>query len=146
MAGASSPSPRFYRRASSLVLGCYWLIMFTGTHWPHVNLQSYPTNFDKVLHFTGYAVFGFLIALWVSTRRKFGLREFAAGFAVIFAYAIFDEVTQPYFGRDCEFGDMLADWCGGTSGMAVFLLLRSALGKLGLSVDQGGRTAERPEA
>jgi VanZ family protein len=146
MAGASSPSPRVYRRASSLVLGCYWLIMFTGTHWPHVNLQSYPTNFDKVLHFTGYAVFGFLIAVWVSTRRKFGLREFAAGFAVIFAYAIFDEVTQPYFGRDCEFLDMVADWCGGTAGMTVFLLLRSALGKLGLSVDQGGRTAERPEA
>jgi VanZ family protein len=137
---------RLYRWASSIVLGCYWLIMFTGTHWPHVSLESYPTNFDKVLHFTGYAVFGFLIAVWVSTRRKFGLREFAAGFGVIFAYAIFDEVTQPYFGRDCEFGDMVADWCGGTSGMAAFVLVRGALGKLGLSVDQGVRSVEQPEA
>jgi VanZ family protein len=143
MAGASSLSPRLYRWATSLVLGCYWLIMFTGTHWPHVSLEHYPTNFDKVLHFTGYAGFGFLIAVWVSARRKFGLREFAAGFGVIFAYAIFDEVTQPYFGRDCEFGDMVADWLGGLSGMAVFLLLCSALARLGLSVDPGGGSAER---
>jgi VanZ family protein len=146
MAGASSPSPRLYRWGTSLVLGCYWLIMFTGTHWPHVSLEHYPTNFDKVLHFTGYAGFGFLIAVWVSVRRKFGLREFAAAFGVIFAYAILDEVTQPYFGRDCEFLDMMADWIGGLSGMAVFVLLRSTLGKLGLSVDQGGRSVERPEA
>jgi len=146
MAGASSPSPRLYRWGTSLVLGCYWLIMFTGTHWPHVSLEHYPTNFDKVLHFTGYAGFGFLIAVWVSVRRKFGLREFAAAFGVIFAYAILDEVTQPYFGRDCEFLDMMADWIGGLSGMAVFALLRSTLGKLGLSVDQGGRSVERPEA
>ncbi len=145
MPGTNSPFMRAYRWASSIVLGCYWLIMFTGTHWPHVNLESYPTNFDKVLHFTGYAVFGFLIAVWTSTRRKFGLREFAAGFGVIFAYAIFDEVTQPYFGRDCEFVDMLADWCGGTTGMAAFLLVRGPLEKLGLSGDQRGRSAARPE-
>jgi VanZ family protein len=134
-----------YRAAATIVLVCYWLIMFAGTHWPHVNLESYPSNFDKVLHFTGYAGFGFLIAVWVSARRKFGLREFAAAFGVIFAYAILDEVTQPYFGRDCEFLDMMADWIGGLSGMAVFVLLRSTLGKLGLSVDQGGRSVERPE-
>ncbi len=132
MSGASSPSPRLYRWGTSIVLGCYWLIMFTGTHWPHVSLEHYPQNFDKVLHFTGYAGFGFLIAAWVSARRKFGLRDFAAGFAVIFAYAIFDEVTQPYFGRDCEFLDMVADWCGGTTGMTVFLLLRTTLRSLGL--------------
>jgi VanZ family protein len=126
MAGTSSPAPRLYRW-TSVVLGCYWLIMFTGTHWPHVSLEHYPQNFDKVLHFTGYAGFGFLIAVWVSARRKFGLREFAAGFAVIFIYAILDEVTQPYFGRDCEFGDMVADWCGGICGMGVFLLLRTVL-------------------
>jgi VanZ family protein len=130
MAGRSSASPGLYRWATSLALGCYWLIMFTGTHWPHVSLEGYPHNFDKVLHFTGYAGFGFLIALWTTVRRRFGLREFAAGFAVIFLYAIFDEVTQPYFGRDCEFGDMVADWIGGTCGMGVFLLGFAAIRKL----------------
>jgi VanZ family protein len=124
-------SPR-YRLAASMVLIVYWLIMFTGTHWPHVSLEGYPSNFDKVLHFTGYAGFGFLIAVWVSTKRPFGRRDFAAAFAVIFAYAIFDEVTQPYFGRDCEFLDMVADWIGGLSGLGVFLVLRVALRRLGL--------------
>ncbi len=138
MPSTSQSWGRLYRWASSLVLGGYWLIMFTGTHWPHVSLERYPTNFDKVLHFTGYAVFGFLITVWISARRKFGLRQFAAGFGVIFAYAIFDEVTQPYFGRDCEFGDMVADWCGGLSGMAAFSLLRIAFGKLGLSSQRSG--------
>jgi VanZ family protein len=133
MSGASSPSPRLYRWGTSIVLGCYWLIMFTGTHWPHVSLERYPQNFDKVLHFTGYAGFGFLIAVWVSTKRTFSRRDFAAAFAVIFVYAIVDEVTQPYFGRDCEFGDMVADWIGGLSGMAVFLLLRAVLRRFQLA-------------
>jgi VanZ family protein len=130
MPATPSAWPRFYRWGTSLVLGCYWLIMFTGTHWPHVSLEHYPQNFDKVLHFTGYAGFGFLIALWVTVRRRFGLRQFATGFAVIFLYAIFDEVTQPYFGRDCEFLDMVADWIGGTCGMAIFLLAFAATRKL----------------
>ena len=133
MPGTPPPSsPRLFRWASSIVLGGYWLIMFTGTHWPHVNLERYPTNFDKVLHFTGYAGFGFLIAVWVSTWHKFCRRDFLAGLGVIVAYAIVDEVTQPYFGRDCEFLDMVADWCGGTAGMAAFLLLKSALYSLGV--------------
>jgi VanZ family protein len=127
------PFPRRYQLAAGTVLICYWLIMFTGTHWPHVSLERYPQNFDKVLHFTGYAGFGFLIAIWVSTRRTFGRRDFAAAFAVIFVYAIVDEVTQPYFGRDCEFLDMVADWIGGLGGVTVFLILRAVLRRFQLA-------------
>jgi VanZ family protein len=126
----SPPMRRFYRLAASVVLACYWLIMFAGTHWPHVSLEHYPQNFDKVLHFTGYAGFGFLLAVWISTRRTFGRREFAAAFGVIFVYAIVDEVTQPFFGRECEFFDMVADWCGGLVGLAAFLLIRPLLRRL----------------
>jgi VanZ family protein len=119
-----------YRRSATAVLVCYWLIMFTGTHWPHVSLQRYPQNFDKVLHFTGYAGFGFLLAVWVTTRRTFGRRDFATAFAVIFVYAIVDEVTQPWFGRDCEFLDMVADWVGGLIGLGIFLLVRAFASRL----------------
>ena len=115
------------RRAVGTVLVCYWLLMFSLTHWPHMNLGNVPQNTDKVLHFTGNAGFGFLIALWVSTKRKFGPRDFAAAFGVIFVYAIVDELTQPAFGRDCEFLDAVADWIGGLTGLSVFLLLRVAL-------------------
>jgi VanZ family protein len=96
-------------------------------------LGGYPQNTDKVLHFTGYAGFGFLIAVWMSTKREFKRRDFAAAFAVIFVYAIVDEVTQPWFGRDCEFFDAVADWIGGLSGLSVFLLLRAALRRVNVS-------------
>lgn len=129
-------SPTFagrFRRAAGIVLICYWLLMFSLTHWPHMNLGNVPQNTDKVLHFTGYAGFGFLIAVWVSTKRVFGPRDFAAAFAVIFVYAILDELTQPLFGRDCEFLDAVADWIGGLGGMAFFLSLRALLRRLQLA-------------
>jgi VanZ family protein len=116
-----------YRAAAGIVLILYWLIMFAGTHWPHVSLESYPQNTDKILHFTGYAGFGFLIAVWITTKRTFGSRDFAVAFAVIFVYAIVDEVTQIPVGRTCDFFDAVADWIGGLSGLAVFLLLRAVL-------------------
>jgi VanZ family protein len=124
-------SPR-YRLAASIVLIGYWLIMFAGTHWPHVNLEHFPQNTDKLLHFTGYAGFGFLIAVWISTKREMRARDFAAVFGVIFVYAIVDEVTQIPVGRTCDFFDALADWCGGLSGLGVFLVLRAALRRLRL--------------
>jgi VanZ family protein len=133
LSDAKPPASRGYQLAAGAVLIGYWLIMFTGTHWPHVNLGNYPQNTDKLLHFTGYAGFGFLIALWISTKREFKRRDCAAAFAVIFVYAIVDEVTQPWFGRDCEFFDAVADWIGGLSGLSVFLLLRTILRRLGPS-------------
>jgi VanZ family protein len=124
------PLAQRYRAAAGIVLIFYWLIMFAGTHWPHVNLESYPQNTDKLLHFTGYAGFGFLIAVWISTKRAVGPRDFAAAFAVIFVYAIVDELSQPPFGRTCDFFDAVADWIGGLSGLSVFLLLRLAVRRL----------------
>jgi VanZ family protein len=120
------------------VLIGYWLIMFTGTHWPHVNLEGYPQNTDKVLHFTGYAGFGFLIAVWIFTKRELRRRDSLAAFAVVFFYAIADEWTQPYFGRTCDFYDAVADWAGGLSGLSVFGLLRAALRRLS-PIESAGR-------
>jgi VanZ family protein len=124
------PFPRRYQLAAGTVLIGYWLIMFTGTHWPHVSLEGYPQNFDKVLHFTGYAGFGFLIAVWIFTKHELRPPDYAVAFAVVFVYAIVDEVTQPYFGRECEFGDMVADWIGGSCGMGIFLLAAATIRKL----------------
>ncbi|HET6326524.1 MAG TPA: VanZ family protein [Planctomycetaceae bacterium] len=126
MSVTSSLRTRNYRIAAGSVLACYWLIMFAGTHWPHVNLESYPQNTDKVLHFTGYAGFGFLIAVWIFTKRELRPRDYAAGFTVIFFYAIADEWTQPWFGRTCDIFDAVADWAGGLSGLSVFFLIRAA--------------------
>ncbi len=56
--------------------------MFTGTHWPNLSLAAYPENTDKALHLTGYAGFGFLLALWFSVRAgKSGVAAARTGFA-----------------------------------------------------------------
>jgi VanZ family protein len=126
------------RALSGIVLVCYWLAMLTGTHWPNFHLEHYPENTDKVLHFSGYGGLSFLIALWWTLRSLkpgagplysgyIGWREAAWIMAVIVGYSIFDEVTQPLFGRDCEFLDAVADWAGGILGLGAFKVLAGAL-------------------
>jgi VanZ like family len=116
-----------FHSVSLAVLICYWLAMFAGTHWPHLSLGRFPTNFDKVLHFSANCGLAFLMAVWLSTRRDVRLPQLGWIFAVVFVYAILDELTQPPFGRDCEFFDAVADWIGGLAGLGVFLAVRSAL-------------------
>jgi VanZ family protein len=125
------------------VLIGYWLIMFTGTHWPHVSLEGYPQNTDKLLHFTGYAGFGFLLAVWIFTKRELRTRDYLAAFAVVFFCAIADEVSQPPFGRTCDFFDAVADWCGGLSGLWAFVALRLAVQRLtGSKIEDPAANAE----
>jgi VanZ family protein len=141
MPETSLPTSRRYRLAAGTVLFCYWLIMFAGTHWPHVSLENYPQNTDKFLHFTGYAGFGFLIAVWMSTKREFRPRDFAAAFGVIFVYAIVDEVTQIPVGRNCDFWDAVADWCGGLSGLVVFFFFRALYRRLPSNTNRRDQSA-----
>jgi VanZ family protein len=115
---------------SRAALVCYWLLIFTGTHWPTVRLESYPQNTDKILHFLAYSGLGFLMALWLSSKREIGLREMAAIFAIVFVYAIVDEVTQIPVGRDCEFFDAVADWVGCLIGLSAFTILRHTVRRM----------------
>jgi VanZ family protein len=129
------------RRLSTVALVGYWLVMFTGTHWPNLSLEAYPENTDKALHLTGYAAFGFLLAFWFSLRgpnsaaRLFGrvllsAKEYLWIVLVIVGYSIFDEVSQPPFGRTCDVWDAVADWIGGGIGLGVFSVLRFAVWRL----------------
>jgi VanZ family protein len=131
----------WFRRLSAIALIGYWLVMFAGTHWPNLRLDAYPENTDKVLHLTGYAGFGFLLALWFSLRgsnaaiEPFGravpaLKNCFWILAVIVGYSIFDEVSQPPFGRTCDPMDAVADWIGGAIGLGVFSVLRLAIRRL----------------
>ncbi len=129
---------------ATVVLTCYWLAMFTGTHWPNFNLERYPRNTDKLLHFSAYAGLSFLIALRLALKRasaageslrlpSLALRDVLWIIAVIVGYSIFDEVTQPYFGRTCDFFDALADWIGGSFGLGVFAVIRRILRRLAVA-------------
>jgi VanZ family protein len=123
-----------FRTLSTAILAGYWLAMFGGTHWPNFSLPGYPQNTDKVLHFSAYAGLSFLIAVRVSLKRDLRLSDGLWILAVIVGYSIFDEVSQPPFGRTCDFYDAVADWVGGVFGLGVFLAVhrvwrRTAVGR-----------------
>ena len=91
-----------------------WVGAFTLTHLPPGDMPPEIHGPDKVLHFVGYA--GLAGTLYM-TLRAAGYRR-AALIAVLIClnYGIFDECTQPLFGRDRELGDWVADACGTVAG------------------------------
>jgi VanZ family protein len=109
---------------------CFWTAMFAGTHWLELPVAQGLTNYDKLLHWSANCGLAFLIALCLSTWRPVGLKKLGGIFAVVFGYAIFDELSQIPVGRDCEFFDAVADCTGGLSGLAAFVTLRSAVQRL----------------
>jgi VanZ family protein len=130
-----------FRMLATVALVGYWLVMFTGTHWPNLSLAAYPENTDKVLHFTGYSGFGFLLGLRFSLKRKksetqsrprpfLSLKDVLGIAAIVVGYSIFDEVSQPPFGRTCDPMDAVADWIGGAIGLGIFSILRLAIWRL----------------
>ena len=129
-------------RFSLVILVCYWLAMFAGTHWPRLNLSAFPTNFDKVLHFGAYAGLSFLLAVWLSSRREIGRRELLLIFVATVVYAALDEITQPPFGRTCDFYDGVADAAGSLTGLFVFLPLRHAMRRLAATYRGAASAAE----
>src|SRR5205807_5855406 len=81
------------------------------------HVQMPPTlpgpSWDKAKHYLGYGALAgawyLSYWLWRPTSRRIGLVVLALGAA----YGALDEITQPPFGRTCDFFDWLADM-GGT--------------------------------
>jgi VanZ family protein len=132
------------RPVSTVVLVGYWLVMFTGTHWPNLSLAQYPENTDKVLHFSGYAGFSFLLAvrLWLKQVSAGGepprwsglsLRDVLLILAIVVVYSSVDEVSQTPFGRTCDYRDAIADCIGGVIGLGVFTVFRIALRRFSIA-------------
>lgn len=87
----------------------YWILCFVLTHLPPSNALPEAAGLDKVFHFSGYSLLGFL--LFSRLRLK--------TLPVLFIYSLVDEFTQPYFGRDFEWWDLLADNLGGCLGISL---------------------------
>ena len=105
-----------------VVLMGYVLLLLGGTHWPGEIRGLQTDHMDKVVHFTAFAILGWLSA-WVSQSVRRSPIETAA--VVLFAIALFaalDEITQPYVSRTCDPLDWLADLTGAIVGIAVFSL------------------------
>jgi len=111
------------RRVITVALILYWVFALTMTHLPKPPPIGPPVS-DKVIHFLAYGLLTGLLflALWVSRPSMRWLPLIVLG--IIMAYAAFDELTQPIFHRDCEFGDWLADSAAAVVAVTVLGLIR----------------------
>lgn len=94
-------------------LGVYWLALFVATHTPDPDVVGPILDFDKVLHAGAYFVLTTLLLIaWRRTGAWPTWRGRLAVAAIALAYGAVDEVTQPYFQRQCELFDWLFDGLG----------------------------------
>lgn len=96
----------------------YTLALLTATHWPGLAIHGPIDRTDLVIH--AGAFFWWTVLLYgaglIATGERCGCGCFkrrivwTAMAGIIFA--VFDEKTQPIFGRVEDWTDMLADSCG----------------------------------
>ena len=111
------------RRFILVALVLYWCFALTMTHIPHPPPIG-PRVSDKLIHFLAYGLLSGLLflAMWLSRPNMRWLPLVVMG--IVLAYAAFDELTQPLFHRDCEFGDWLADSAAGVIAVSVLGVIR----------------------
>ena len=115
---------------SKLILTGYVLALVTGTHIPLIDplLKVEVDNFDKVLHFSAYAVFAFLLATtWQLSSGILNTRHLVWAWLALVAFGALDELTQPLVNRDCSVWDLTADALGAAVGLAAFVWVRKRL-------------------
>lgn len=114
-------------RALRIALGVYWAVLFAVTHLPQINHETVPEwellPFDKTMHFLTFGgLAGWLCwNRFLSQRGRWANAALALGVGVV--YAVIEEITQPWFGRVCDAGDLLADLAGLAVGSIVSALL-----------------------
>lgn len=107
----------------------YWLACFAATHLPlHQGGPMLP-HLDKVVHFGMYGILGFLMALHWPMRKVL---------TIVTVYAVFDELTQPFVGRDCDIIDFLCDILGAGAGMYLSTRWLAKLGRANLNISKPG--------
>lgn len=95
----------------TLVLYVCLLVWSTHTSLDEGTLRAY----DKLLHLMAYAVLGFVAHLTFLSWKT--LREALGTIALVWCFGAIDELTQPYFGRQADIFDWLADAMGGVIGV-----------------------------
>jgi VanZ family protein len=103
----------------------YCLLIFIQSSCPAPKIEPNVPNFDKVLHFLGYALLGalFLRAFYATSINHRLKLIFLLSVILSGLYGISDEFHQsfvPY--RDASAMDALADILGSAFGAGVFLL------------------------
>ncbi len=111
------------RRVLTSVLVAYWIFALVMTHIPHPPPLGPVTN-DKLAHFLAYGLLTglFFLTLWMWRPGMRYLPLIVLG--IVVAYGAFDELTQPIFGRDCEFLDWVADSSAAVVAVSILGVVR----------------------
>lgn len=98
-------------------------VILIGTSLPQAAVPLQTSSIDKVLHFTIYTVFAYLLSRQISqdTTRW---RAAAGAVVIALAFGAADEWHQRFIpGRSTELADWMADSAGAILGALVFVLL-----------------------
>jgi VanZ family protein len=112
------------------LLAAYWISLLVGTHLPpQFHAVTEELN-DKVEHLFAYAGLAWLLAMaWQTSVGELTNRHLRFAWLAIVLSAMADELTQPFFDRDCSVWDWLADAIGVALGLAAFRLTQWAIAK-----------------
>jgi VanZ family protein len=120
------------------LLALLWAGAFTLTHIPAERLRGLHAG-DKTLHSVGSG--GLALVFWalLAAQRRPPRRRILTVLFVLALYGVFDEVTQPWFGRQASHVDWLFD-CLGTI-IAVTAMETAAALVRWRAADDGERTS-----
>jgi VanZ family protein len=110
-----------------VVLVCYWVALFLGTHWPRAHEVLRIGASDKALHFCAYFGLALLVGLNWTLWTDFGWRQRGIALLLVAAFGVFDELTQIPVGRDASIYDWLADLTGAIMGLATCVAITNGV-------------------
>ncbi|MCE5326975.1 MAG: VanZ family protein [Planctomycetaceae bacterium] len=105
-----------------------WTAAWIITHLPPRDIPHMEVG-DKVLHVTGYFLIALAFGALLAAYGVRSLRRAIIMITVMALYGVFDELTQPYFGRSADVMDWLADLHGTVLAVLVLQLLTTVIFK-----------------
>lgn len=121
---------RLLRRGLTLATVAYAATLVFATHYPKPeSLVGGKLPPDKLMHFVAYGLLGGLAAATLLAYGRSDARSLARMIVVLAVAAIFDELTQPLFGRNAEVLDWVYDCIGLTVAAAAVFLSSWAWGR-----------------
>lgn len=98
-------------------------VILLGTSLPQQAVPVQTSGIDKVLHFSIYTIFAFLLTRQISEDTT-PWRAVVGAMLISAAFAAADEWHQRFIpGRFPEFADWVADVCGATLGAIAYAIL-----------------------
>ena len=111
--------------------GVFWTICVWLTHVAVLPPLPPPIPvYDKARHFLGYGALAgaWYLSYWVWKPQS--TRIWLAVLVTSAVYGALDELTQPPFGRTCDFYDWLADMGGTATAIVAMTLISLAAARL----------------